>query len=65
VSTSCKLKEYYYQYKWTIPTSNGTCRITFEVAPSSLTNWVNAILPDGADGTNVTDGVTIQRQIGP
>ena len=65
VSSYYFLKEYYYQYAWTIPTNNnGTCGIRFEVAPPSLTNWIDAILPDNADGTNVTDGLTIQRQIG-
>jgi len=65
VGSYYSLKQYYYQYAWTVPDDTGTCAIVFEVVPSSsLTNWVGAILPENADGTNVTDGVRLQRQIG-
>jgi hypothetical protein len=65
VGTYYSLKEYYYQYVWTVPNDTGTCSIAFEVAPNGLTNWVGAVLPENVDGTNVTDGVTIERQIAP
>ncbi len=66
VSSYYNLKQYYYQYAWKIPANNdGPCRITFEVAPPSLTNWVDTILPENADTPNTTAGVTIERLIGP
>jgi len=67
VSSYYVLRNYYYEYAWKVPTNNnGACGITFEVTPSSSpTNWVDAILPKNVDAPNTTDGVTIERQIGP
>jgi hypothetical protein len=66
VSSYYGLKQYYYQYAWRVPTNNdGTCGIVFQVATSSLTNWVDAILPESADGSYTTDGLTIHRPIAP
>jgi hypothetical protein len=65
VSSYYGLKQYYYQCAWRIPTNNdGTCGVVFEVAPSSQTNWVGAILPENVDTPNLTDGLTIEREIG-
>jgi hypothetical protein len=57
-------KLYAYQCIWTVPNDPGPCRITFEVAPGSLTNWIGAVLPDGADGRIAgTEGLQIERDI--
>jgi hypothetical protein len=53
VRTYYGLKQYYYQYVWTVPNDTGTCNIAFEVAPAGLTNWVGAILPENVDGRTV------------
>jgi hypothetical protein len=57
-------KLYAYQCIWTVPNDPGPCRISFEVAPGSLTNWIGAVLPDGADGRIVgSEGLQIERDI--
>ena len=62
VSTYYNLKQYYYQYAWTVPNDTGTCTIAFEVAPESLTNWMGAILSENVDG-RITNSVAIERDI--
>jgi hypothetical protein len=62
VSKYYSLKQYYYQYAWTVPNDTGTCSIAFEVAPGALTNWVAAILPENAD-LRITNSLAIERDI--
>jgi hypothetical protein len=58
------LKQYCYQYVWTVPNDPGTCRIGFDVTLGTLTNWIPAVLPDGVDGRIVgTDGLLMERDI--
>jgi subtilase family serine protease len=58
------LKQYCYQYVWTVPNDPGTCRIGFDVTLGTLTNWIPAVLPDGVDGRVLgTAGLLIERDI--
>jgi hypothetical protein len=58
------LKQYCYQYVWTVPNDPGTCRVGFDVTLGTLTNWIPAVLPDGVDGRVLgTDGLLIERDI--
>ena len=51
------------QYVWTVPNDPGACRIAFETALASGSNWVECVLREGVDGRLEAAPARIRRDV--